>query len=347
MKYTNQKCQICNAKILEGDDAVICPDCGAPYHKECYKSSGHCAYEDKHAEGFEFKLEKEKGESAGDKICTRCGSENPTDATNCQICGYPTLQNKKEGRDYHKKVNSLDDDDNTTFKNINLPGGSRIHIIGAGYDSLGGVPKDSKIDGESAADVATVVGQNTNYYMPKFKNMSEQKKKASWNWPAFLIPHIWFFFRKCYLQGAAAFMITIALNLVFTFTGNRVIELIGAASATEPITAVDLINMINSAMQNSELAPKLIYLSVISFIALIIMIGVNVIWGVFANYIYKQKVIDTVRDKNEMAKEENLSGNERIMLLGKSGGVNLILPLIVLLFSSEIVELIYLIIVGG
>lgn len=340
MKYTNQKCQICNAKLLEGDDVVICPECGAPYHRECYKSSGHCAYEDKHAEGFEFKLEKVKGEKSGDKICTRCGSENPTDATNCQICGYPTLQNKKEGREYHKKVDSLDDDNgNFPFKNINFPGGPKIHIIGANYDSLGGVPKDSKIDGESAADVATVIGQNTAYYMPRFKEMSERNKKASWNWTAFIIPQFWFFLRKCYLQGIAALLINIALQLVVNFAGNRVIELIGA-SFTETLTSADLMRLLDVAMQDPELAPKLMYLSMISFIATLILAGVNVVWGIFANYIYKQKVIDTVRAKNKEANQENLSNNERIMLLGSSGGTNLFLGLLFLFLSFEFVAFI-------
>ena len=337
MKYTNQKCQVCNAKLLEGDDVVICPDCGAPYHRECYKTSGHCAYEDKHAEGFEFKLEKEKDEKSGDKICTRCGSENPTDATNCQICGYPTLQNKKEGREYHKKYNHLNDDE--PFKNINIPGGPKIHIIGGNFDSLGGVSKDSKIDGESAADVATVVGQNTAYYMPRFKEMSEKNKKVGWNWVAFIIPQFWFFLRKCYLQGVAALLTNIALQLVVNFAGNRVIELIGA-DVTQRVTSTDLMNMLNTAMQDPELAQKLMYLSMISFVATLILAGINVIWGLFANYIYKQKVIDTVRAKNEEAQEENLSNNERIMLLGSSGGTNLFLGLLAMFLSFELVAFI-------
>lgn len=47
-------CQVCKKPFVQGDDIVICPSCGAPYHRECYKKEGHCVYDAKHAQGFEY-----------------------------------------------------------------------------------------------------------------------------------------------------------------------------------------------------------------------------------------------------------------------------------------------------
>ena len=38
-------CGVCHAYLFEDDDVVYCPVCGAPHHRDCYKSIGHCAYE--------------------------------------------------------------------------------------------------------------------------------------------------------------------------------------------------------------------------------------------------------------------------------------------------------------
>ena len=36
MDYKGCKCASCHKVLKEGDDIVICPECGAPYHRECY-----------------------------------------------------------------------------------------------------------------------------------------------------------------------------------------------------------------------------------------------------------------------------------------------------------------------
>ena len=31
--YKNCKCTLCHKPLHEGDDMVVCPECGAPYHR--------------------------------------------------------------------------------------------------------------------------------------------------------------------------------------------------------------------------------------------------------------------------------------------------------------------------
>ncbi len=51
-RYLNQKCPVCENEFLPTDDIVVCPLCGTPHHRECYKKNGECGNYDKHNEGF-------------------------------------------------------------------------------------------------------------------------------------------------------------------------------------------------------------------------------------------------------------------------------------------------------
>ena len=33
--YTGCKCPVCQQPFTETDDIVVCPECGAPYHRAC------------------------------------------------------------------------------------------------------------------------------------------------------------------------------------------------------------------------------------------------------------------------------------------------------------------------
>ena len=54
MDYKGCKCASCHKVLKEGDDVVICPECGAPYHRECYAAEGRCVFSAKHGKGFEY-----------------------------------------------------------------------------------------------------------------------------------------------------------------------------------------------------------------------------------------------------------------------------------------------------
>ena len=62
MEFTEYKCPVCDKQFKKGDDVVVCPECGAPHHRECYEKEGHCHFADKH--GADFSFEKEQLEEA-------------------------------------------------------------------------------------------------------------------------------------------------------------------------------------------------------------------------------------------------------------------------------------------
>ena len=38
-RFTNEKCPVCNNTFKEDDDIAVCPECGTPHHRECYKQN--------------------------------------------------------------------------------------------------------------------------------------------------------------------------------------------------------------------------------------------------------------------------------------------------------------------
>ena len=59
-KEQNKSCVLCHAYLFDEDDVVYCPVCGAPHHRECYNSIGHCALESTHGTENQYDLLKEK-----------------------------------------------------------------------------------------------------------------------------------------------------------------------------------------------------------------------------------------------------------------------------------------------
>lgn len=51
-RFTNEICPVCKKPFSENDDIVVCPLCGTPHHRDCYKENGECANIEKHSEGF-------------------------------------------------------------------------------------------------------------------------------------------------------------------------------------------------------------------------------------------------------------------------------------------------------
>lgn len=56
MDFTQVDCPVCNKKFVSGDDVVVCPECGTPHHRECYKKENRCFNSDKHQSGFVFPM---------------------------------------------------------------------------------------------------------------------------------------------------------------------------------------------------------------------------------------------------------------------------------------------------
>ena len=93
--YTGNHCPVCNEVFTDNDDVVVCPDCGAPYHRACWQKVGACVHADKHGTGFEWvpdKAPEAPPEDLGERVCPNCGAHNPADGRFCNHCGTPLGQ---------------------------------------------------------------------------------------------------------------------------------------------------------------------------------------------------------------------------------------------------------------
>ena len=83
-RYKNQPCPVCQQSFQPDDDIVVCPVCGTPHHRDCYKQNGECGNFEKHNEGFRWAPEK-----AEESIKTEQNENSPFQGFNEQSDEMP------------------------------------------------------------------------------------------------------------------------------------------------------------------------------------------------------------------------------------------------------------------
>ena len=88
-KYYGCPCEGCGKPLTLQDDIVVCPDCGAPYHRVCYEKLGQCIHRPAHAAGYEWKFPYEESQL---RTCPSCGERTLRDEGNLPLlrcCAAP------------------------------------------------------------------------------------------------------------------------------------------------------------------------------------------------------------------------------------------------------------------
>ena len=127
MEFTNYKCPVCNEQFNKDDDIVVCPECGAPHHRDCYDNLKHCFYEDKHSEDFSFEHlhgNSQNNENVNNNeesiTCPNCKYENPKATFYCNKCGYPL--NEQDRNNYaNQNAQQTFNSQQTYNQNQNIP----------------------------------------------------------------------------------------------------------------------------------------------------------------------------------------------------------------------------------
>ena len=317
-EYTNLNCPVCGNAFSEGDDIVVCPECGTPHHRECFKQNGKCANFEWHNENKFYDLEgerdkiddkirqeqKEEGEreenNAPDIVCPRCGQKNGAQSLFCSRCGAPVSQG---------------------FANGGAEQQPRFHAMPFGPFVIPQDPNE-EIDGIAAWKLSSVVRENQGRFIPQFKAFFKTGRKTSFNACAFLFSPFYFFYRKMYGIGAITLVLTILFNipsLIMGFTNEMLSQTLG----TTVTFALDL-----SAQQQ-------IWLTNLSFLTYVASMALKFLCGLFANWMYFNKCkklcaeIDTTATSQEDFK----------MLANKKGGSNKVI--VIALFM-----IIYLVVFG-
>ncbi len=335
--YLGLKCGVCNLDFKENDDVVVCPDCGTPMHRTCYKENKGCPNSEKHNEGFVFDGFEKIKESAqgkkddagnkdentasrrnsvpvsGEMICPLCGERNKAEANFCNRCGSRFIKNPNESEP--EQLDPFSDDEPLRT------------AAAMGIDPLAGVPANAQFEENvSAADLACYVSVNTPYYLRAFDAI--KRKTNKFNFSAAVFSGVWFLYRKQYKIGALIFsieMLIYAIRYYFSATWSmdvmkKLFESVGLSVDQMSSLNMSQYSELANEMQKLPISEQLIMM--IPSLMLFIQLGIMIVCGILANKSYYKHCIRKVRFIKEKAKEAELTHGETSKSLYFSGGVN-------------------------
>lgn len=351
--YTGSKCPVCGRPFTAHDDIVVCPECGAPYHRECYTQAGKCVFSDKHGASFTWSPPQEKeawqeGEPA--KRCPRCGCPNSEHALFCQHCGlplaaggqqnpggYPGGQPQQNGG-FPPYGAPFNPNASNGFPPQNGFPDAQIPFI---FDPMGGVNPNEPIDDVPAGDVAKLVQNNTQYYLPVF--MNEKKFGHNrFNFSAFLFTGGWLLYRKLYKIGSIVTAVMLALHLLsFYVSLNFAGPIFETIMQQTGISSDSLVTSYDQALKIWELIAQLPLDQVLlcflpSFISIVEFVIMLVV-GFSGNKWYSRHCTRKVKQ----IREETQNTSEAAVRLQEEGGVNtalaasLVICYMILLYISN------------
>lgn len=214
-EQTARECVFCHKPLTEQDDVVVCPECGAPYHRACYEQAGRCVFTEKHGAGFAYHA---PGEAPGAQQgpsgagaqgpagagapahCPACGAQNPPQNIFCQRCGAAL-----RGRPY-------------TNGSAAAPGGAQNPYTGAPFGGPAPFPQGGPVlaaeyDGVTTQEWREYIGSSAMSYLYMFNRMDQKGSKASLCWVALLFAPAYFAYRKMWAWAAGTLALTMLLDI--------------------------------------------------------------------------------------------------------------------------------------
>ena len=219
MSHTSKTCCSCQQSFAPGDDVVICPECGAPYHRACYQKEGGCLYTAQHAEGFEHpsspsaQAHSSHRSSAEDEptgrhthktdagggvmACALCGTENDINHIFCEKCGSPLHTSAPRPPFYIPP----------------MPGNENEQSGVQFFSVQPVVEMDEEVDGIPLRDWAVYFGSPFSPYLHK---LTQQKRRGSYFSvvaSAFFLGPLYFAYRKMWGWAVLATALWVLISI--------------------------------------------------------------------------------------------------------------------------------------
>ena len=221
-KYYGCPCEGCGEPLTLKDDIVVCPDCGAPYHRTCYEKLGRCIHSPAHAAGYEWHFPYQDAEL---RTCPSCGERTLRTEERCRCCGAvlppesqcpePPTQSQPgtdaDGRfDYNDLYRQYQQTvEEPTRRNVQAAFG-----------------KEELIDGIPYSDWNDYIGKAAPVYLNDYSRMQLQHTKISLSFSALLFGPFYFFYRKAWKP---AFAFLAAELLLFVPTLLQMMQIPGSS----------------------------------------------------------------------------------------------------------------------
>ena len=187
-KYYGCPCEGCGKPLTLQDDIVVCPDCGAPYHRVCYEKLGQCIHRPAHAAGYEWKFPYEESQL---RTCPSCGERTLRDEETCRCCGSVL---PPEGQEPPSSRGSGEEtfDYSQMYRQFGTSADPEKEFF---EDAFG---KEAKMDGIDRQDWLDYIGPAAPAYLAAYSRMQLQKSKVSMSFSALLFGPFYFFYRKAW-----------------------------------------------------------------------------------------------------------------------------------------------------
>ena len=306
--YTDQECIICNKKFTDGDDIVVCPECGTPYHRECYSQEGKCVNTVLHEKKKSWSDQK-----AEEPIkCSLCNAENPPGSFICERCGSSLLKGMEEPQGQS--------DNKSTGQNGGFSG-----FTGFSFDPndryCGLDPHEKITDNVNVEEAADFIGTNVPYYLMLFKRMRDTGKNMTINAVCILFPQFYFAHRKMMIEALAVIILSSILSIP---------SMLYAFSAVDaPLRFIS-----NDVMETNAFL-------FITRISNYLSLAINLLTCLFANRLYmgrmKRKIGQIKAHESDLANVKN-----SITLAGGTSTIYLLVALAAQFIASAIITFTFL-----
>ncbi|MBQ8688036.1 MAG: DUF2628 domain-containing protein [Ruminococcus sp.] len=204
--YKNCTCIACRNEFEPDDDIVVCPECGTPYHRDCWNAHGHCINTALHESGESWTRPESAAEQqvhTEEVVCPNCGSKNEPGGLFCTQCGCSMRDRSESDGAFGGFSGMYRDDDAADWR-----------------QRLGVLPEerprdnpDMDLGGVTLRDAADFIGKNVMYHLPRFKYFHEQKRKLAPNFVCVLFPELYFAYRKMWLPMILCILVTFLLSI--------------------------------------------------------------------------------------------------------------------------------------
>ncbi len=310
MDYLGKKCPICSERFHENDDIVVCPECGAPYHRECYRSKGACIFPELHEKRETWHDPETDQDEDEDVVCPHCGRHNNKNNVLCVNCGK--MLHLKDVEVQNSRTEGIPNtSEQSPFINMNgtLPF--------AMFDPMGGVAPEENFDGVSGAEIAKTVKVNTPYYMSVFKAMKETGI-SKFNFAALVFGGGWLLYRKQYLKGGIITAFTALLVIVQDFLSYGYAANIWKAVQSNLENAhVVSANITTYMTELFKLSTGEIIVALLPYVCSFIVLAISIILGFTANKAYYKHIVKKIKSIKQEKDE-----SEWTQTFDEKGGVN-------------------------
>lgn len=350
MIYMNIECPVCGEKFTEQDDVVVCPVCGTPHHRDCWKANGGCKNEALHNEGYIWQHPLAGNDTASHedfKTCPRCGEKNAVYEPICTRCGERLKANRQTIHDVMPPFQPPIGEQNGDYTTAPNPNNFSPYQNVYAADARTVYGDDAKIEDISVTEIAEYVQKDSTKYIGKFLTMEEKNTKLNWNWSAGIFSVFWYFYRKMMGVGFAVLALLLSAMMlssvipvsiynkyqpeVYEQYENDVNALVEQMeSIRESGALTESVEDYYASMFNILFSPIQVS-SFVMFAALTLII--NITFGFFSNYLYRKKVLKDIRAIRQIA-SDSMTYHIYIRQRGGVSVINAIMPIVIYMFFN-------------